>query len=67
MMSEKSLERVSDSYRRGYMDGYYGKPFPPFTGFVMGFAHSDYEFGYKAGKNDANWAAKVKLGLRMVA
>ena len=61
MLSPQTLERVSVSYRRGYYDGYDGKPVGygderhPFD---RPFANFDYEQGYKAGANDKKWFLK---------
>ena len=63
MLSPSTLNRVSNSYRRGYYDGHDGKanandavpttdngvPLKPFSDF-------DYSEGYKAGANDRKWA-----------
>ena len=54
MMSEKSLERVSPRYREGYRDGYEGNPKKESKP-GCGFTSHDYEYGFKAGKNDKNW------------
>lgn len=65
MLSAQTLERVSSSYRRGYYDGYDGKPnanLPvPTTDSgvpLKPFSDYDYSEGYKAGANDAKWSAK---------
>ena len=70
MLSDRTLERVSDSYRRGYHDGYDGKPkAAPGNGIaainhdtvgatIRPFTDFDYEQGYSAGANDAKWARK---------
>jgi hypothetical protein len=54
MLSPTTLERVSCSYRRGYYDGYDGKPVnnPTRHPFDHPFANHDYAAGYKAGAND---------------
>lgn len=58
MLSDKTLERVSVGYRRGYRDGYAGNPrfcaVKPDS--ILPFAEYDYEQGYKAGENDAKWS-----------
>ena len=68
MLSPKTLERVSCSYRKGYYDGYYGRPKEILNngiskinddaigGTIRPFADFDYEQGYQAGANDARWA-----------
>jgi hypothetical protein len=65
MLSPSTLNRVSHSYRRGYYDGYEGKPSKndPIPTTDMGiplkpFSDFDYEEGYKAGSNDAKWSKK---------
>ena len=70
MMSDRMLERVSGSYRLGYHHGYDGKEKSApnnglaqinndtIGGTIRPFADYDYEQGYKAGANDAHWAAK---------
>ena len=64
MLSPATLNRVSNSYRRGYYAGYAqeirqnetvtrtdsGIPMKPFSDY-------DYEEGYKAGLNDFYWEA----------
>jgi hypothetical protein len=67
MLSPATLERVSCSYRRGYYDGYDGKPeVGPVAGlaivdgaardpFDRPFSRFDYEQGYKAGASDKKW------------
>ena len=63
MLSNRTLERVSISYRRGYRDGYDGKTQEnQINQGIAGdgvalrpFANGDYESGYKAGKNDRKW------------
>jgi hypothetical protein len=57
MLSPKTLERVSCSYRRGYYDGYDGKAIdsPQRDPLDRPFANFDYEQGYKAGANDKRW------------
>lgn len=54
MLSQSTLDRVSCSYRRGYYDGYDGKPADnrPRDPLDRPFANFDYEPGYKAGAND---------------
>ena len=56
-MSDRTLERVSVAYRRGYRDGYAAAT--PFLAvkpeYIKPFAEYDYEQGYKAGANDAKW------------
>lgn len=63
MLSPATLNRVSNSYRRGYYDGYErretkndpvsttesGVPLKPFS-------DHDYSMGYRAGANDRKWA-----------
>lgn len=59
MLSPATLNRVSNSYRRGYYDGYDGKPaknnpVETMQGVPMKpFSDFDYTEGYKAGANDA--------------
>lgn len=64
MMSDRTLERVSVAYRRGYRDGYSAAD--PFLAvkpeYIKPFAEYDYEQGYHAGANDARWDAKSKAG-----
>lgn len=59
MLSPATLERVSASYRRGYYDGYDGKPLAdekaPTHPFDRPFAVHDYANGHKAGANDRAW------------
>ena len=57
MLSPATLERVSVSYRRGYYDGYDGKPVdnPKRDPLDRPFASFDYEQGYKAGASDKRW------------
>ena len=57
MLSTSTLNRVSNSYRRGYYDGYYGREAnSPVNTAVIPFSNFDYDKGYKAGANDAKWA-----------
>jgi hypothetical protein len=60
MLSPKTLERVSVSYRRGYYDGYDGKAVdnPARDPFDRPFANFDYDQGYKAGASDKKWYLK---------
>jgi hypothetical protein len=70
MLSDKMLERVSQSYRRGYYDGYARREkVAPETGItkinddtisgtIRPFADYDYEQGYHAGENDKKWSEK---------
>lgn len=70
MLSDRTLERVSASYRRGYRDGALGcEKVTPQTGLsalgddtiggtIRPFANYDYEQGYAAGANDAKWASR---------
>jgi hypothetical protein len=65
MLSDRTLERVSQSYRQGYHDGYAGrKKATPSNGIadvakdtiggqIRPFADFDYNKGYEAGANDA--------------
>lgn len=57
MLSDRTLERVSVAYRRGYRDGYASKQ--KFCAvkpeYIKPFAEHDYEEGHKAGANDAKW------------
>jgi hypothetical protein len=65
MLSDKTLERVSMSYARGYRDGYAARdkrtPANGITainndiigGTIRPFADYDYEQGFSAGANDA--------------
>ncbi len=57
MLSPQTLNRVSNSYRIGYYDGYFGRN-QQVKSFDMSkpFANSDYDNGYKAGANDAKWS-----------
>lgn len=68
MLSDKALERVSGSYRRGYRAGYAGEPSQdtmPSTGLGdRPFADFDFNEGYKAGANDAKW---TKVNARIAA
>lgn len=64
MLSDRTLERVSMSYAKGYRDGYAGrlKATPDsgisainndtIGGTIRPFADYDYEQGYSAGAND---------------
>lgn len=59
MLSNATLERVSTSYRRGYLDGRSGRPdvgagIPSEQ--IRPFAEFDYAEGYRAGANDRRWA-----------
>lgn len=59
MLSPQTLERVSNSYREGYYDGYYDRPTKNVEGkhpFDRPFSTFDYDQGYHAGANDAKWA-----------
>lgn len=60
MLSDKTLERVSVAYRKGYRDGYCGRE--EFCAvkpeYIKPFADFDYSNGYKAGKNDAEWSKR---------
>jgi hypothetical protein len=61
MISANTLSQVSNSFRRGYYDGYDGKPKVNQIGrhpFDRPFANFDYDEGYKAGINDRKWADK---------
>ena len=65
-MQDSTLERVSQSYRQGYRDGFAGRVQcvietglsligdDPIGGTLKPFAAFDYESGYRAGRNDAN-------------
>lgn len=77
MLSDKTLERVSMSYRRGYRDGYSGRPKATpdngisainndtIGGTIRPFADYDYEQGFSAGANDARWTRQYAgAGLR---
>lgn len=67
MLSDRTLERVSMSFARGYRDGYAGraKSIPDngvsainddtVGGPIRPFADYDYEQGYEGGANDAKW------------
>jgi len=57
MLSDRTLNRVSDSYRRGYRDGYAGNPpdNKKDPALMLAFSDFDYEAGYKGGANDAKW------------
>jgi hypothetical protein len=69
MLSDRMLERVSQSYARGYRDGYANRPkSTPATGIaeinhdsiggtIHPFADFDYDEGYRAGANDARWSS----------
>jgi hypothetical protein len=59
VLSPQTLNRVSNSYRRGYYDGYDGRdPVGEKTDgpFDRPFANFDYTEGHKAGANDRKWA-----------
>jgi hypothetical protein len=60
MLSPKTLERVSASYRRGYYDGHAGKPAEDAKAsahpFDRPFANADYAAGHEAGANDRKWS-----------
>jgi hypothetical protein len=59
MLSPSQLERASAAYRRGYYDGYYGRPTPAGTMPPdYSFAARDYDEGRRAGANDRLWAVK---------
>jgi ribosome modulation factor len=70
MLSDQALERVSQSYRRGYHDGYAGRDKAVVEtgiakinddmigGTIRPFANYDYEQGYHAGANDKKWSAQ---------
>jgi hypothetical protein len=53
MLSPNVLNRASDAYRRGYMDGYYGHPSQTSAYGEFTFGRTDYGSGYDAGANDA--------------
>jgi hypothetical protein len=62
MLSARTLDRVSGSYRRGYNDGYAGRePVGEVTDGPLDrpFANHDYAEGHKAGKNDRYWDDKL--------
>lgn len=57
MLSSNTLERTSDSYRKGYYTGYAAgseaqRPYAPDNG---SFAERDYADGFAAGQNDRKW------------
>ena len=68
MLTPKTLERVSASYRRGYYDGYNGQPAVDAKAsehpFDRPFANADYASGHKAGANDRKWADVERLRCR---
>jgi hypothetical protein len=58
MLSPETLNRVSNSFRRGYYDGYFAREHSgkqTNDPLHKPFANFDYDEGYKAGKNDAKW------------
>jgi hypothetical protein len=62
MLTAQTLNRVSNSYRRGYNDGYWGRepkndPVPTTESGVplKPFSDFDYTEGHKAGANDRKW------------
>jgi hypothetical protein len=57
MLSARTLDRVSDQFRRGYREGYEGTPMvvPEAYGAAGMFANFDYVEGHKAGANDRKW------------
>jgi hypothetical protein len=59
MLNSQALERATHSYRRGYRDGYDGKPVDQtrFSSDPMDrpFSKSDYMQGREAGRNDRYW------------
>jgi hypothetical protein len=57
VISNKTLERVSLSYRSGYQDGYAGREqrYIDAPSATKPFGAFDYAKGYAAGKNDAKW------------
>ncbi len=57
MLSPSTLNRVSQSYRRGYQDGYRGLPKHHLDdpAIIKPFANFDYDEGHQAGVNDAKW------------
>lgn len=60
MLSDRTLERVSVAYRRGYRDGYAAKTqfLAVKPEYIKPFAEFDYQQGYDAGANDAKWERK---------
>lgn len=60
MLSDRTLERVSVSYRMGYRDGYDGLPerYKDEPVAMRPFGFYDYTQGYEGGANDAKWNAK---------
>ena len=58
MLSPATLNRVSNSYRRGYYDGYFARAH---AGQQSGdplhkpFTNIDYDNGHESGANDAKW------------
>lgn len=69
MLSDKTLERVSVAYRRGYRDGYNGtnKGANVKPEYFKPFAEHDYLAGYQAGKNDRYWADEPRAGYEALA
>lgn len=73
MLSDRTLERVSCSYRNGYRDGYAVRvqTVPetglekigddPMGGTLKPFADFDYKNGYAAGFNDHYWNKRREL------
>ena len=63
MLSAATLERVSIAYKRGYMDGYNGRPnigAGVDDQYLKPFAEGDYADGFGAGKNDRKWVGMVR-------
>jgi hypothetical protein len=77
MLSDEQLQRIGDSYRRGYQDGYARrkkredrdtKPSPgldPWRAGERPFVGFDYSEGYQAGANDARWDHQAAAGQRL--
>ena len=63
MLSAATLNRVSESYRRGYEDGYNRRPMIDAKSsdhpFDRPFANHDYMAGHKAGANDRKWSDQL--------
>jgi hypothetical protein len=57
MMDDRTLERVSESYARGYHHGYDGleKQYSVDPETLRPFGKFDYDKGYEHGANDAKW------------
>jgi len=64
VLSPNVLNRASDAYRRGYMDGYYNDLNMSAHYGEFSFGRTDYNSGYATGKNDAAHSMSRILHIR---